>query len=177
MVAAISVLLISSFAASGSAMGQAPDQKESGVVVTKNNWHKGIRGSDLGRSIFDQSAARRNPNVDDPFQQMRQVQRRMAMRVDGYYYSATVRNDGTKPVKALVWDYTIADPRNPESLTHHRFYSRIDIRPGKHKEVYRFAVTPPTRTVSAAKGNAHLIEEVVVNAVQYKDGSVWKLRP
>jgi len=176
MVGAICVLLISSLAASGSTMGQTPDQKDSGIAVTKNNWHKGVRGSDLGRSIFDQSAARRNPNADDPFQQMRQAQRRMAMGVDGYYYSATVRNDGTRPVKALVWDYTVANPGDPDSLTHHRFYTRIDIRPGKHKEVYRFSVTPPTRTVSAAKGNSHLIEQVIVSAAQYEDGSVWKLR-
>lgn len=176
MVAAIGVLLIASFAADGPAKGQAPDQRQSGIVVIKSNWHKGVRGSDLGRSIFDPSAARRNPNVDDPFQQMRQAQRRMATRVDGYYYTATLRNDTTRPVKALVWDYTVATPGDPDSLTHHRFYTRIDIRPGKHKEVYKFSVTPPTRTVSAAKGNAHLIEEVVVDAVQFKDGTVWKLR-
>jgi hypothetical protein len=61
-------------------------------------------------------------------------------------------------------------------LTHHQFYSRVDIRPGKHKEVYRFAVTPPTRTVSAASGDSRLIQEVIVKVVQYKDGSVWKLQ-
>src|SRR5215469_14069121 len=94
MVAALGALLIYSFAATGAGKGQAPDQNQSGIVVIKSNWHKGVRGSDLGRSIFDPSAARRNPNSDDPFQQMRQAQRRMAMRVDGYYYSATIRNDG-----------------------------------------------------------------------------------
>jgi hypothetical protein len=97
------------------------------------------------------------------------------MREDGYYYAVTFRNDGKRPVKALVWDYAVASPGDPESLTHHQFFNRVDIRPGKHKEVYRFAVTPPTRTVSAAKPDSRLIEEVIVKVVQYKDGSVWKL--
>jgi hypothetical protein len=100
----------------------------------------------------------------------------MRLREDGYYYSVTFRNDGTRPVKALIWDYTVASPEAPESLTHHQFFNRVDIRPGKHKEVYRFSVTPPTRTVSAGKPDSHLIEEVIIKAVQYKDGSVWKVR-
>jgi hypothetical protein len=37
-------------------------------------------------------------------------------------------------------------------------------------------MAPPTRTVAAVKGDARMIEEVVVNAVQYKDGSIWKLQ-
>jgi hypothetical protein len=38
-------------------------------------------------------------------------------------------------------------------------------------------VTPPTRTVTANKGEARFIEMVVIKAVQYKDGSVWKSAP
>jgi len=174
MVAAISLLLLLGFIGGGQSNGQAPDQQQPGIVVLKNNWRKGVRGNDLGRPIFDPSQPNRNPNRDDPFQQMRQAQRRMATRVDGYYYTATLKNEGTKPVKAVAWDYTVASPGDPQSLTHHQFYSHIDIRPGKHKEIYRFTVTPPTRTVAAGKGKAPLVEEVVVNAVQYKDGSVWR---
>jgi len=159
--------------------GRAPDrlaEQQSGITIIKNNWRKGVRGGDLGRSIYDPAQPRsRNPNNEDPFQRMREAGRRTRLREDGYYYTVTFRNDGTKPVKALVWDYTVASPGDPESLTHHQFLNRVDIRPGKHKEVYRFAVTPPTRTVSAAKPDSHLIEEVIVKAVQYKDGSVWKV--
>jgi hypothetical protein len=189
MVAAIALLLTSSLtlttrvngqatqevqAPATGVQGQAAGPNQSGLVVIKSNWKRGVRGPEL-RPIFDQTRPGRNPNSNDQLQQMQQAARRMSMRVDGYYYSATIRNDGAKPVKAVVWDYTIANPGDPSSLTHHQFFSRIEIRPGKHKDVYRFAVTPPTRTVIANTGNARLIEEVVVNAVQYKDGSVWKL--
>jgi hypothetical protein len=178
MVAAIGLLLTVGLIAIGPATPQASQQHESGVVVVKKNWRKGVRGSDLGRSIFNQPAPSqpRNSSTDDPFQRMRQSERRIAMRVDGYYYITTVRNEGSRPVKALLWDYTITTPGDPSSLTHHQFYSRVDIRPGKHKEIYRFSVTPPTRTVSAGKPDARLFEEVVVRAVQYKDGSIWKLQ-
>jgi len=176
MVAAIGALLIVGLSGTGLANRQSPNQKQqSGVAVVKSNWRKGIRGADLGRSIFDQPPVRRNSNSDDPFQQMRQASRRMQMRVDGYYYSATIRNEGTKPITALLWDYTIANEGDPSSLTHHQFYNRVYIKPGKHTDIYKFAVTPPTRTVSAAKTEARLIEAVVVKAVQFKDGSIWKL--
>jgi len=178
MVAAIGLLLISGLATGAPVKGQAPDQKQSGIIVLKSNWKKGVRGPDLGRPIFDQSRPGRNPdlNLDDPFQRMRQAQRQMTMRVDGYYYSATFKNIGSKPVKAVAWDYTVASPGDPKSLTHHQFHARIDIGPGKRKELYRFSVAPPTRTVAAGKGDARPIEEVVLTAVQYKDGSVWRLQ-
>jgi hypothetical protein len=174
MVAKIGLLLISNLVASATAQAQAPDQKQSGIVVIKNSWMKGVREPSMVRPIFDPNPRARNPagTRDDPLQQMR---RRMSMRVEGYFYKATIKNLGTKAVKAVAWDYTVAIPDDPKSLTHHQFYSRIKIGPGKHKEIYRFAMGPPTRTVAAVKGDARMIEEVVVNAVQYADGSVWKL--
>ena len=176
MVAVVGFLLICLGVETGRVPGQAPKEQQSGITIMKSNWRKGVRGGDLGRSIYDPAQARsRNPANDDPFQRMREAGRRMRLREDGYYYSVTFRNDGTRPVKALVWDYTVASPGAPESLTHHQFFNRVDIRPGKHKEVYRFSVTPPTRTVSAAKPDSHLIEEVIIKGVQYKDGSVWKV--
>jgi hypothetical protein len=177
VVALIGLLVVIGIFETAGAEGQAPNEQQSGVTVMKSNWKKGVRGGDMGRSIYDPAQSRsRNPANDDPFQRMREAGRRMRAREDGYYYSVTFRNDGTKPVKALVWDYTVASPGVSDSLTHHQFYNRVDIRPGKHKEVYRFTVTPPTRTVSAAKGDSRLVEEVIVKAVQYKDGSVWKLQ-
>ena len=178
MVAVIGFLLIFGGIKTGQAQAQAPNEQQSDITVIKNNWRKGVRGGDMGRSIYDPSQPRsRNQANEDPFQGMREAGRRMRLREDGYYYTVTFRNDGKRPVKALVWDYTVASPGDPESLTHHQFFNRVDIRPGKHKQVYRFAVTPPTRTVSASKPDSRLIEEVTVKAVQYKDGSVWKLQP
>ena len=176
MVAAIGLLLISGLASAQPLKGQAPE-KQSGLVVIKNSWRKGIRGPDLSPPILDQYPPGRSqgPNHDDPFQQMRQTQRRMAARVEGYFYTATIKNDGTKPIKAVFWDYTLTGAGDPKSLTHHQFYTRINIRPGQHKEIYRFSVSPPTRTISA-RADAPLIEEVVIKAVQYKDGSIWKLQ-
>lgn len=168
-------LLTLYLAASIPAPGQAPERERSGIVIIKASYRKAIRRSDLDRSIFDQESQRRNSNSDDRFQRMRQAQRRFPPSTEGYYYSATIKNDSPLTVKALVWDYTIADAGDPKSLTHHRFFSRVDIRPGKHQEVYRFTVTPPTRTVSADSGHSRLVEEVIVQAVQYKDGSVWRL--
>ena len=176
MAAAIAWLLISQIAGTAAVQGHEPNANQSGLVVVKSGWKKGVRGPDL-RPIFDQPQPGRNPNSNDPFQQMQQATHRLATRVEGYYYSATIRNDGDKPVKAVIWDYTIATAGEQSSLTHHQFFSRIDIRPGKHKEIYKFAVTPPTRTVTANKGEARFIEMVVVKAVQYKDGSVWKSAP
>ena len=176
MVVVVGFLLIFGGFNTGQAQAQAPKDQQSGITIIKNNWKKGVRGGDMGRSIYEPSQPRsRNPANEDPFQRMRETGRRMRLREDGYYYTVTFKNDGTRAVKALIWDYTVASPGDPESLTHHQFFSRVDIRPGKHKEVYRFAVTPPTRTVSAAKPDSRLIEEVIVKAVQYKDGSVWKV--
>jgi len=131
------------------------------VAVTKKSWHK-----TRFRPGWDSFEDMANRNT-------RPAPRRPARVIEGYTYTAKIRNNAEKTITVVGWDYTFRYAEN-EKPTHHRFYSRVKIEPGKQKAVSRFISTPPTRTVDARAAGQKMIEEVIVYFIEYEDGSIWK---
>ena len=73
----------------------------------------------------------------------------------------------------IGWDYVFTDPGDQQT-THHQFYDRAKISAGKSKLLSRFIPAPPTRTINADGANSKLVEEVVINYIEYQDGSKWR---
>jgi len=96
----------------------------------------------------------------------------------GFVYKTSIRNDGTKTVKSIDWDYVFYDLATQEELGRRQFSSFEKIQPGKTKELKFFIPGPPTRTVSVSSLNkterVNLGEAIVVVRVEYDDGSVWQ---
>jgi hypothetical protein len=61
-----------------------------------------------------------------------------------------------------------------------QFLCGVNIRPGKEKELQVFSVAGPSEVISAASladRSGNLFEEkVVINRVEYADGSIWQRR-
>jgi hypothetical protein len=165
MVAAIGLLLICALAPNWTVQNQPPNEKPSGILVVKNGWKKAPSGGAVSLEGMQlpgpPPVATGGPG---------------APVTDGYDYSATIMNAGAKAIKGLVWDYVVAMPDEPESVTHHVFYTHINVSTGKKKEIYKFATATPTRSISAGKQRTRLTEQVIVKAVEYADGSVWKIQ-
>lgn len=140
------------------------DSDSPNVVVTEKGWRK-IRF----RPGWDK--------FEDPLSNKNRNPRRMPLRViEGYIYKAKVKNESEKTITVIGWDYTFRY-REDEKPTHHQFFSRVEIEPGKKKDLSRFVPTPPTRTVDARSAGQKMIEEVVINYIEYEDGSNWKRDP
>ena len=96
----------------------------------------------------------------------------------GFVYKTSIRNDGTKTIKAIDWDYVFYDLGSRAELGRRQFTSLEKIGPGKTKELKFFIKGPPTRTISVDALNKNermnLGEEIVVVRVEYDDGSVWQ---
>lgn len=97
--------------------------------------------------------------------------------IEGYRYKVTLRNDGTKTVKSIDWDYVFIDQAAQQLVARHQFTSDETIKPGKTKEVYVLYFVPPVRTVSAerlaSKEPLPYTEHVVIARITYSDGSTW----
>lgn len=97
--------------------------------------------------------------------------------IDGYRYKVTLRNDGTKTIKSVDWDYVFIDQAAQQLVARHQFTSDETIKPGKTKEVYVLYLIPPVRTVSAerlaSKEPLPYTEHVVIARIKYSDGSTW----
>jgi hypothetical protein len=96
----------------------------------------------------------------------------------GFVYKTSVRNDGTKTIKSIDWDYVFYDAATKTELGRRQFSSLEKIQPGKTKELKFFIKGPPTRTISVDALNKNekmnLGEAIVVVRVEYDDGSVWE---
>lgn len=98
--------------------------------------------------------------------------------VDGYRYRVTLRNDGTKTIKSIDWDYLFIDEAAQQLVARHQFTSDETVKPGKTKEIYVLYLTPPVRTVSAerlaSKEPLPYTEHIVIARITYSDHSIWQ---
>lgn len=96
-----------------------------------------------------------------------------------FLYRVSLKNTGTKTVKAVHWDYVFFDVESQNELGRRQFTSEEKIDSGKTAE-FRFLIpAPPTQTISVtalnSKERTGLGEKIIVVGVEYSDGSVWKL--
>ena len=97
---------------------------------------------------------------------------------DGYRYTVKLRNNGSKVIKSIDWDYLFLDPDTGAVVSRHQFTSDDTIKPGKNREISVLYLIPPIQTVSAKmlskKRLANFKEQVLLMRVRYSDGSVWQ---
>lgn len=133
------------------------------IIVVEKSWIKTRRRPGWDRQII----LSQDPNPTNP---VRNERIRMGRTIEGYNYKAKVKNISRKTVVLVGWDYTFTDSESRKT-TSHQFYTRIKIGAGKKKEIAQFTRVPPTRTISA---NSIIVEEVVINYIEYEDGTVWR---
>jgi hypothetical protein len=95
-----------------------------------------------------------------------------------FFYRLTVKNNGTKAIKEIDWDYVFSDAATGEELGRREFTSVEKLGAGKTKELSFVIATPPTRRISVhsldRKERAGLSEKAVIMRVQFLDGTVWQ---
>jgi hypothetical protein len=98
--------------------------------------------------------------------------------VDGFAYRVKVQNASTKVVEILFWEYQFIDPSNPATMARRQFLCGVNIKPDKERELQAFSLSGPSDVVSveslANKSGNLFQEKVVINRVEYADGSIWQ---
>lgn len=104
--------------------------------------------------------------------------RGQTVEVEGYAYRIKVQNPTQKAVEVLYWEYQFEETANPSNLTRRQFLCGVQIKGGKEKELQAFGGSGPAGIVSAetlANKEANpFAERVVINRVEYADGSIWQ---
>ena len=99
----------------------------------------------------------------------------------GFLYKVSFKNNGTKAIKEIDWDYIFFDAVMQNEVGRHKFTSAAKIRPGKDKDFQFFIAAPPAKTISVQALNknerASLGERVVLVRIKYEDGTVWEHPP
>jgi hypothetical protein len=98
--------------------------------------------------------------------------------VDGFAYQVKVKNASTKVVEIVFWEYQFVDPANTATVARRQFLCGVQIKPDKEKELLAFSSFGPTDVINvgslANKSGDAFRENVVINRVEYTDGSIWQ---
>ena len=185
------LLLIDVSAQSSASQSSAPD-----LAVTKKNWRKEVHHPALTADPFepnDQQAALQRAQKDNAVRNAVRVRegttpqptvrtsKPLPTEPEGpqarFVYRVKVKNTGTKTITGLAWDYVFFDSDKLEQIGKHSFQQRVKLRPGKSAELIKYSGMPPTSVIDATKakkGEVELSEEVLIQRIEYEDGSVWQ---
>jgi hypothetical protein len=161
------------------AFGQAPqkDEMPPGVAIRKYKWEKigpapAVDSSMKAESDSPAGSGSSDPNVPDQASGLRGRDNTF------FQYSVEVANDGSKPIKAILWDYIITDSSNNEELGRHNFVSFEKVGRNSVKALRVRSRVSPSRIVTVQNtpppGNATVVERVLFRCVVFDDGTLWQ---
>ena len=76
----------------------------------------------------------------------------------------------------MFWEYRFEDPANADQLSRRQFLCGVDIKPGKGKELEGFSRFGPSDVVDVKTLDAGtpFKESVLINRIEYTDGTIWQ---
>jgi hypothetical protein len=139
----------------------APQRASSDVAILEFNWHKNFRRADWDRQG---TATRLTRGI---------LVTQQAEFIREYVYKVTIRNNSSKTVASIDWDYVFIDPTTQTEIARHAFRSTEPIRPGKKKSLNGSSIKPPTGVISvtATNENPHrpFDEKVIIRSILYAE--------
>jgi hypothetical protein len=93
--------------------------------------------------------------------------------IDMFRYQVRLKNTGIKVVKVVIWDYQASYTDDFAEASHRLFRCSAKIKPNQSERFEVFTVLPPIRVINAA-GTTRFKERIVINRIEYDDGSSWR---
>lgn len=149
-----------------------------GAMIPQNkNFQRNVR--------MNEPQGARDPNLDTVDGRGAAIERSVqearnpkTQLVDGYAYRVKVQNTSPKTVEILFFEYQSVDTAAPDRLTRRQFLCGVVIKPNKESNLEGFSLSGPSATVSvealSKKGSNAFAERVVINRVEYADGTIWQ---
>lgn len=128
--------------------------------------------------VFRDQVRNRN-SIENRSRDMREMEERAAREsiyskpVDVYRYRVVVKNQATKTIKSIFWDFQASDSPTFENPSHRQFRCVIKLKPGGTERLEGYSTLPPIAVVSAS-GAGKIAEKLVINRIEYSDGSSWQ---
>jgi hypothetical protein len=98
--------------------------------------------------------------------------------VDGFAYRVKIHNATSRSIEIIFWEYQFRRPDDPVPLLRRQFLCAIAVKPEKDKELQAFSLLGPQDVISAdklaKKSTSEEGEKVVINRIEFADGSIWQ---
>jgi hypothetical protein len=155
----------------------APATPAPEMLAINKNFQRNARANDPrgARDPNDDTIDGRSAAMEKAVQDSRTPK---AKSVDNFEYAVKVQNSSKKVIDILFWEYQFTDPSNAANVTRRQFLCGVNIKPNKEKELQAFSMSGPSDVVSvgnlANASGSVFQEKVVINRVEYEDGSTWQ---
>ncbi len=98
--------------------------------------------------------------------------------VDGFAYQIKVQNASEKPIRNIFWEYRFRERAKPDNLARRQFLCSVQIKPEKQRDLQAFSLGGPSDVVNvkslAKDPNKQFEEAVLINRVEFADGTFWQ---
>lgn len=115
----------------------------------------------------------RSAALEKAVQESRTVQPK---RVDGYTYSARVKNLHSETAEVVFWEYRFTEVANPTNVSRRQFVCAVKIKPDESRELSTFILAGPSDVISAeslASAKTKLFDEkVLIHRIEYAGGAI-----
>ena len=153
----------------------APPRPQPEMIAANRNFERQRR--------INASAGERDPNLDSLDGRSAALDKivqdsRESEDVAGFTYEVKFKNLDTKQAQTIFWEYQFKEIANPANVSRRRFACIVKIKPDKDKQLQVFSTLGPSNVINVkdlAKGSGNQFEEsVVIDRIEYADGSVWQ---
>lgn len=193
------MLVLFLFASSVSAQAPADQSAGSNVTVIQKKWRRDVRNPQLDRDpvedMNERDRAERQriatqrtndilgergmPGATTHVPDAAREARSSGVQVT-YVYELKLTNTAEKAIRTLIWEYVFFEPGTETEVGRRRFVSKVTIGPGKTTNLVVRSLAPPASTIAASqagkKPREQYSEQIVIQSVQYDDGSMWRLK-
>src|SRR2546430_12006953 len=157
--------------------GQSPTKNETppGVMIRKYKWEK-IGIAPAVDSSFKAESDSPNGTSGDPSTPA-QASGVKDQNTPFFLYSVELKNDGSKAIKAILWNYLIIDGTTNEELGRHEFVSFEKVGSNAVRALTVRSRLTPSRIVTVQgtqPSSITVVERVILKCVVYDDGTLWE---
>ena len=95
---------------------------------------------------------------------------------DGFVYKIKVQNAVAKVIEIVFWEYQFQDPADASLVARRQFLCGVNVPANKSKDLEGFSLSGPSEVVNVNTlvNKSQNKEQVLINRVEYSDGSIWQ---
>ena len=158
------------------------EREDPDLLVVKFSWAKEKQNSRMIRGAQNPGGPITTPIADDRDLGSRRTDLRTMEKkavvsaqnpVDNYQLRLELKNTGTNVVRSLIWEFK--PTAGPDDYEPKQYLCALRVRPKEKKILDLWTPYAPVKVITVdARANALKDGEVIINKIEYADGSVWK---
>lgn len=94
-----------------------------------------------------------------------------------YTYKVKFKNEGSKAIRVVVWDYVFFEPGTEREVGRIQFESRVKLRPGETDSLSISTIYPPSDSINVNQTGKKFRDQysdlIVIQRIEYEDATLW----